>query len=114
MGKKIKHLKVDWNAVHDRIILYADIMGFKAKLNNTVHNDVTKELRQFIKALSNHISPYQTGGHIRMTLFSDLIVIAADRCTIPNFRLIVKAAAALMQECHTFKSRLMDVSHVDH
>ena len=78
-------------------------MGFKEKINSTQHDIVTLELRDFIKALSKHISPYQTGGHIRMTLFSDLIVIAADRCTIPNFRLIVKAAAALMQECHIFE-----------
>lgn len=102
MKSNRKHQSVDWDSIHDRIILYADIMGFKAKLNSTSHEDVTNELRKFIKAVSKHISPYQTGGHIRMTLFSDLIVIAADRTTIPNFRLIVKAAAALMQECHTF------------
>lgn len=101
--KSIKHKKVDWDNDHSRIILYADIMGFKAKLKSVDHANVVNELRRFVKAVSSHLSPYQTGGHLRMTLFSDLIVVAADQATIPNFKLIVHAAAALMQECHDFK-----------
>lgn len=101
MGKS-KHLKTDWEGFHDRIILYADIMGFKATLKSTSHEVIVKKLRNFIRNLSLHLSPYQTGEHLRMTLFSDLVVIAADRCTIPNFMLIISAAAALMRECYLY------------
>ena len=38
-----------------------------------------------------------------MTLFSDLIIIASDRANNKSFSLIVKAAAALLHECHIFK-----------
>lgn len=99
----IRHTKVDWDSDNSRIILYADIMGFKAKLANTRHKDVVKELREFVITVSKHLSPYQTGGHLRMTLFSDLIVIASDSDSLKNFKLIVNAAAALLHECHTFK-----------
>ena len=48
---KIKHESVDWDSNHNRIILYADIMGFKEKINSTQHDIVTLELRDFIKEL---------------------------------------------------------------
>lgn len=84
-------------------------MGLKAFLKDKRHSDVVRKLRQFVDALTRHLLPYQTGEHLRMTLFSDLNVIAADSATIMNFRLIAKAAAALMQECHIFGSLLMAV-----
>lgn len=101
--KELKHSRVDWDRDRPRIILYADIMGFKAKLAQTPHDKVVKELRKFVVAVSRHLSPYQTGGHLRMTLFSDLIVIASDSDSLKNFKLIINAAAALLHECHAFK-----------
>lgn len=97
---QLKHLPVDWTSNHDRIILYADIMGFKERLKSTEHSVLVEGLREFIGGLCKSLSPYQTKGHLRMTLFSDLFVIAADRCSPKNFMLIIKTAAALMQECH--------------
>lgn len=102
MNKNL-HSKVDWDTHHDRYVLYADIMGFKAKLKEMGHIAAVDELRRFNVAVSKHLSPYQTGGHLRMTLFSDLIVIASDRANIKCFDLIIHAAAALMYECHIFK-----------
>lgn len=97
---KLKHETVDWDGVHDRIILYADIMGFKERLKNTQHIEIVSQLKKFIKELCKKLSPYNSHGHLRMTLFSDLIVIAADKCTVKNFSLIMKAASELMQLCH--------------
>jgi len=97
---KIKHQPVDWNTNHDRIMLYADIMGFKTLLKDTPHEKLVSKLRTFVDTLRRRISPFQTAGHLRMTLFSDLVVMAADRCTVKNFILICKAAAELMRECH--------------
>lgn len=55
-----------------------------------------------LSGIARHASPFQTGGHLRMTLFSDLVVIAADRANIACYKLLVKAASQLMQECSTF------------
>lgn len=100
MVKKLRHNKVDWESNHPRIILYADIMGFKKLLKQTPHSELVDKLREFVNNIRKSMSPYQTAGHLRMTLFSDLVVMAVDSCTAKNFLLIVKAAAELMRECH--------------
>lgn len=100
MSNKLRHTQVDWNSNHKRIILYADIMGFKQFLKAHPHSEVVDKLRQFVKNIRKNLSPFRTAGHLRMTLFSDLVVMAVDSCTPKNFLLIVKAAAELMRECH--------------
>lgn len=103
MAKKLRHTTVDWDSNHERIILYADIMGFKQFLRQYPHNEVVDKLREFVDNIRKNMSPFQTAGHLRMTLFSDLVVMAVDSCTPKNFLLIVKAAAELMRECHKHK-----------
>ncbi len=100
MGNKLRHTRVDWNSNHERIILYADIMGFKQLLRELTHEEIVNKLRLFVDNIRKRMSPYQTAGHLRMTLFSDLVVMAVDSCSTKNFLLIVKAAAELMRECH--------------
>lgn len=97
-----KHTKANWNISQSRLILYADIMEFKAKLKNTPHVELVKELRQFIDILEKRLSPFKAAGHLRMTLFSDLIVLATDSDDLANFRLISKASAEVMQQCQNF------------
>lgn len=98
--KKLQHQKVDWESNSERIILYADIMGFKQFLKKNTHSVVVENLRLFVDNIQKNISPFRSNGHLRMTLFSDLVVMAVDSCTPKNFLLIVKAAAELMRECY--------------
>lgn len=48
------------------------------------------------------MEPLETGEHIRMTMFSDTIIIGADKSTVRNFNIIVKAAALIMHLCHEY------------
>ena len=98
-----RYMKVDWNANRNRIILFADIMGFTKMVQNNKHSDFLKQFRKFLDRLKSLMMPLQAGNHLRITVFSDTIVIGADSCTIKNLNLIVKASAILMYVCHEFK-----------
>lgn len=95
-------MKSYWEENRPRILLFADIMGFKALIGKTEHSELVKQFRDFTNQLIKLIEPLKTGKHLRLTIFSDSIVIGADSCTIKNFNLIVKAAALLMCTCYRF------------
>lgn len=98
-----KYLKSNWSANRNRIVLFADIMGFTKMVQANKHSDFLKQFRAFIDQLQSLIMPLQAGNHLRITVFSDTIVIGTDSSTIKNLNLIVKAAAILMHVCHEFK-----------
>lgn len=94
--------KVNWDSPKERILLYADIMGFKSLVSSKQHSDLVKQLKYFIQKLTSLMEPLETGEHIRMTMFSDTIIIGADSATIRNFNIIVKATALIMHLCHNY------------
>lgn len=96
-------LDTNWNANRHRILLFADIMGFKSKVLTSKHTDLVKQFREFKSKLTQLIKPLEIGLHLRLTLFSDSIIMATDSCTIKNFNIITKAAALLMYLCHEYK-----------
>lgn len=94
------YLETDWNANRNRILLFADIMGFKELVKTKQHSDLVLKFRKFINELTMLMEPLETGKHLRLTMFSDSIIIGTDSCTIKNFNIIVKAAALLMNLCY--------------
>lgn len=103
MVKIKEYLKPNWESNRERIILFADILGFKRMLLDNKHIDFLKKFRAFIDRLKSLMLPLQAGNHLRISIFSDTIIIGADSCTLKNFNLIVKASAILMYVCHEFK-----------
>ena len=96
-------LETDWDAQRIRILLFADIMGFKAKVQKNNHAELVKEFRRFINELTNLMEPLETGRHLRLTMFSDSIIMGMDSCTVKNFNIITKAAALLMSLCYEYE-----------
>lgn len=96
-------LETDWDSQRIRILLFADIMGFKAKVHKNNHAELVKEFRRFINELTNLMEPLETGRHLRLTMFSDSIIMGMDSCTVKNFNIITKAAALLMSLCYEYE-----------
>lgn len=94
------YLDTDWKTNRNRIILFADIMGFKELVYTKQHSELVLKFRSFINELTMLMEPLETGKHLRLTMFSDSIIIGTDSCTIKNFNIIVKAAALLMNLCY--------------
>lgn len=95
-------LDVDWKTNRTRILLFADIMGFKNKVFSKTHSQLVAEFKKFIEELTKLMEPLETGRHLRLTMFSDSIIMGTDSCTIRNFNIIVKAAAILLNLCHKY------------
>lgn len=95
-------LDTDWTVSRSRILLFADIMGFKAMVKNNTHTQLVGNFRKFINDLTKLMEPLETGRHLRLTMFSDSIIMGTDSCTIKNFNIITKAAALLMNLCHSY------------
>jgi hypothetical protein len=86
-----------WEDDADRLILYADILGFSHRVTKNNHNDLKTELLKFKQAWENRIKPLQAGGHLRSVQFSDSTLIVVNGINEKMFNLISKAAICLMQ-----------------
>ncbi|MDE5759290.1 MAG: hypothetical protein K2H85_11850 [Allobaculum sp.] len=97
-----EYLATDWAASRPRLLLFADIMGFKAMVKSNTHSQLVGRFRSFINELTKLVEPLETGRHLRLTMFSDSIIMGTDSCTIKNFNIITKAAALLLSLCHSY------------
>lgn len=88
---------IEWDKDTDRLILYADIMGFSHRVTKSNHNDLKRDLLKFKQAWENKIKPLQMGGHLRSVQFSDSTLIVVNGTNEKMFNLISKAAICLMQ-----------------
>lgn len=81
----------------ERLMLYVDIMGFKALVRTD--NKLVDKLSQFIRNLERALLALQATADIRMTMFSDLIVVAANGNDVKQLNQLVKAAAIIQHLC---------------
>ena len=88
---------IAWEDDANRLILYADIMGFSHRVTRNNHNDLKEELLKFKKSWEAKIKPLQKGDHLRSVQFSDSILIVVNGTNDKMFNLISKAAVCLMQ-----------------
>lgn len=86
-----------WEDDNDRLILYADIMGFSHRVNSSNHSDLKNDLITFKQTWESRIKPLQAGDHLRSVQFSDSILIVVNGTNEKMFNLISKAATCLMQ-----------------
>lgn len=92
-----------WQEDKDRLILYADIMGFKDTIFSTSHNELKKRLIKFRKSFENKIEPLRNGDYIRFVQFSDSIIIVVNGIDSKMVNLVTKAGVILMHEALKLK-----------
>lgn len=83
----------------ERLILFADIMGFKDRVLRTEHSVLKKDLLEFKTQWCNRMEPLQKGNHLYYSQFSDSIIITTDGVGAKQANLITKACITLMQVC---------------
>jgi len=89
--------QTEWKVPSERLMLYVDIMGFKALLKDDTN--LANKLSQFIRNLERALLALRATADIRMTMFSDLIVVAANGNDVQQLNQLVKAAAIIQHLC---------------
>ena len=87
------------NVTAKRLVLFADIMGFKDRVLRTEHMQLKADLLAFKTKWLNRMKPLEKGDHLYYSQYSDSIVIATDGVGEQQANLITKAGIILMQEC---------------
>ena len=70
----MKQQERSWDDDIERLILFADIMGFKDRVMRTRHIDLKHTLVAFKEEWSRKMSPFKLGDHLRFSQYSDSIV----------------------------------------
>lgn len=94
--KGSRHYYPQWAHDAQRLVLYADFMGFKNRVLTRNHNELKKELKDFHDKWYSKISSLRLGGHLQFVQFSDSILVAANGVEERHFNLLSKAAISLM------------------
>ena len=87
-----------WEKSGERLILYADFMGFKDRVYSTDHEKLRKTLEQFNRAWHNRLQPLQMSGELKFVQFSDSVIVIVNGTNARMFNLLTKAAICLMHE----------------
>ena len=97
MVKKGSQKYADWNQDAERLILYADVMGFKSRVLTRSHKQLKQEFLDFRKAWDARVSPLKQNDFLRFVQFSDSMMMVVKGVNGKMFNLLTKAAIALMQ-----------------
>jgi hypothetical protein len=102
-GKKVNQEKQvvkttpdPWLEDKERLILYADFMGFKSRIFSKEHAVLKKELTEFHEKWSKKMEPLLKENYLRYAQFSDSILIAVNGTDDKMLNLLSKAATCLM------------------
>lgn len=85
----------DWDNDAERLILYADFMGFKNRVFSNSHDKIKGQLESFHSQFTKRISPLQNGDYLKFVQFSDSILIVVNGIDDKMFNLITKASVCL-------------------
>ena len=95
--RKVKHEYIDWDEDAERLVLYADVMGFKSRVMTRSHEQLKQEFLDFRKAWDARVSPLQLNDFLKFVQFSDSMLIVVKGVDEKMFNLLTKASIALMQ-----------------
>lgn len=95
---KVLDAQNDWGVDKKRLILYADIMGFKNTVMSTSHAQLKARMHRFRTAFHNKIEPLKSGDYLRFAQFSDSLIVVVNGTDSKMVQLITKAATILMHE----------------
>ena len=96
MARIVRETLKPWNHDADRLLLYADIMGFKNRVYMSPHAQIKKQFIDFRDKLIRSFSQFINNDNIRVVQFSDSILIVAKGTDSRMFNLITKAGVRLM------------------
>ena len=96
-----------WTEDKERLILYADFMGFKNRVISKDHKDLRGEMNQFREKFFRRMEKLKLGGHLKFTQFSDSILIVVNGTDEKMINLLTKAAIVLF---HTSMEKSMKKS----
>ena len=99
----------NWEDDVDRLILYADFMGFTARVMSQSHEEMKKQLMDFKEKWTKKMEPLSFGEHLKFAQFSDSILIVANGTNEQKFNLLTKAAISLV---HTAMSLRLPIKGV--
>jgi len=85
-----------WDKDTERLVLYADFMGFKSRVFGTERSALKNELLAFHDRWTAKIKPLMKDGHLQAIQYSDSILIAVNGVDEKYFNLLSKAAVCLM------------------
>ena len=85
-----------WDDAAERLVLYADIMGFKSRVMDNSHEALRDDISRFRSAWESRMKPFLKADHLRYVQFSDSILIVVNGVDEKMFNLITKAAFCLM------------------
>ncbi len=110
MQKPIDNLRItrdpakknSWEDDTERLILYADIMGFSHRVTFNNHEELKRDLQKLKQSWESRIKPLEKGGHLKSVQFSDSILFVVNGTNEKMFNIITKAAICLVQSAMSF------------
>lgn len=97
MGKVDVHSYDAWEKDSERLLLYADIMGFKDRTFRSSHEQLKKDFISFRTKWDRQIKPlFEKKDYLKFVQFSDSFLIVGKGVDAKMFNLITKAAVRLM------------------
>lgn len=94
---KVKRDYVAWDQDAERLILYADVMGFKSRVMTRTHDVLREEFLDFRKTWDARVKPLKLNDFLKFVQFSDSMMIIVQGTDEKMFNLLTKASIALMQ-----------------
>ncbi len=98
MAGIITDITNDWTNDCERLILFADIMGFKEAVMSNHHDKLKNRLLKFKQSFDGKIKPLCEGDYLRFVQFSDSIIIVVNGVDSKMVDLITRAGILLMHE----------------
>ena len=89
--------RISWEDDAERLVVYADIMGFSHRVTFNNHEELKRDLQKFKQSWESRIKPLEKGGHLKSVQFSDSILLVVNGTNEKMFNIITKAAVCLVQ-----------------
>lgn len=92
-----KALYAPWNEDGERLLLYADVMGFKSRVATRSHQKLKEEIIRFRADWDARTSCLKLGDYLKFVQFSDSMLLVVQGIDAKMFNLITQAGVCLMQ-----------------
>ncbi len=90
--------KPAWDDDVERLVLYADFMGFKNRVYSMEHVRLKKMVEAFNFSWRNRLRSLHAGEDLKFVQFSDSILMVVNGSDNAMFNLLTKAAICMMHE----------------
>lgn len=92
-----KALYEPWDVDGERLLLYADVMGFKDRVATRSHQRLKEEILKFRSDWDTRTSCLKLGDYLKFVQFSDSMLLVVQGIDTRMFNLITQAGVCLMQ-----------------